>query len=176
MKKYLIATSDFKTVLDEQIRKHKPEYVLYRDKENPNYKADAIEFVKMCKKYNNLKCFLHREIDLAKSLGADGVHLTSTQFDKVEYAKSLGLEVIVSTHTKEEVLDMQNKGANGVTYSPIFHSPHKGQPKGVADLAEVVNMFDIKVFALGGIISQDQINQIEKTNCYGFASIRYFSS
>lgn len=176
MKKYLIATSDFKRVLEKQIIKHKPEYVLYRDKENPNYKTDAKEFVNICKKYNGVKCFLHRDANLAKNLNADGVHLTSTQFGTIVYAKSLDLEVIVSTHTKAEVLDAQNKGANGVTYSPIFHSPHKGEPKGVKDLKELVAMCDIKVFALGGIISKEQIGEIEKTKCYGFASIRYFSS
>jgi len=102
------------------------------------------------------------------------VHLTSTQFDKIEYAKSLGLEVIVSTHTHDEVLQAQDLGADAVTYSPIFSSPGKGEPKGVEDLKELLNKCSVKVFALGGIVDEKQVSEIEKTQAYGFASIRYF--
>jgi thiamine-phosphate pyrophosphorylase len=175
MKKYLIASSGFETVLEKQILKHKPDYVLYRDKENPHYDTNASKFVQICKQFDGVKTFIHQDVNLAKTLNATGVHLTSAQFDEIEYAKNLGLEVIVSTHTKEEVLEVQKKGADCVTYSPIFYSPHKGEPKGVEDLKALLEICSIKVFALGGIISQEQIEEIAKTNCYGFASIRYFS-
>ena len=151
-----------------------PDFALYRDKGNENYAAEAQNFVQMCKPLSKLKAFLHQDCHLAAELGAVGVHLTSQQFDAIPKAKALGLEVVISTHTHDEVHIAEAMGADYVTYSPVFASPGKGEPKGVEDLKELVSMTDIKVFALGGIVTQEEIDKIQKTNAYGFASIRYF--
>jgi len=182
MKKYLITSREFYTdtpavfrnILHEQFKKYMPDYALYRDKSNPNYNIQAAHFVEVCTQFQSVKSFIHRDSDVAKELNATGVHLTSTQFDQIEYAKSLGLEVIISTHTHDEVLKAQKLGADAVTYSPIFASPGKGEPKGLEDLRELLNKCTVKVFALGGIVEEEQIAEIEKTTSYGFASIRYF--
>jgi thiamine-phosphate pyrophosphorylase len=165
-------TSNFSC--SDQIKKSPPDYVLYRDKENPAYSTDAELFVNACKEFENIKCFIHQDVDLAVKLGADGVHLTSKQFDKIKYAKSKNLEVIISTHSFDEVKKAQILGADAVTYSPIFSTPNKGEPKGVDELKKLTDSVDIKVFALGGITTQKEIEKIEKTGAYGFASIRYF--
>ena len=182
MQRYLITSREFYTdtpavfrkVLHEQFIKHSPNYALYRDKTNPNYTTQAEHFVEVCAQFEGIKSFIHSDVDLAVSLYATGVHLTSNQFDKIEYAKSKNLEVIISTHTHEEVLNAESLGVNAVTYSPIFSSPGKGEPKGIEDLKELLGKTDINVFALGGIVTQDQIQEIEESAAYGFASIRYF--
>ena len=182
MKKYLITSREFYTdtpaifrnILHQQFIEHAPDYALYRDKSNPNYAIQAAHFVEVCNQFEDIKSFIHRDIALAKELGSKGVHLTSQQFDDIVDAKKAGLEVIISTHTHDEVLKAQSLGADEVTYSPIFTSPKKGEPKGVDDLKELLNKCDIKVFALGGIIESSQIKLIEDTKAYGFASIRYF--
>jgi len=91
-----------------------------------------------------------------------------------EKAKNIGLEVIISTHTHQEVLRAQKLGADAVTYSPIFASPNKGAPKGIDALKELLEVCDISVFALGGIVDKSHVDMIEQTKAYGFASIRYF--
>ena len=182
LKKYLITSREFYTdtpavfrnILHEQFREHMPDYALYRDKSNSNYDIQAAHFIEVCSQFQNIKSFIHRDADMAKKLNAVGVHLTSTQFDKIEYAKSLGLEVIISTHTHDEVLKAQELGADAVTYSPIFSSPGKAEPKGIDDLKELLSKCYMKVFALGGIVMQEQVSKVEKTEAYGFASIRYF--
>ena len=151
-----------------------PDFALYRNKEREDYALKAEEFVQMCKQIPSLKAFLHQDYRLACKLNAAGVHLTSTQFETIEKAKKAGLEVIISTHTYEEVLKAQNLGADYVTYSPIFATPNKGKPKGIEDLKKVLVKTDMKVFALGGIINEEQIKQIDEAGAYGFASIRYF--
>jgi len=171
---YTDTSAVFRKILHEQLVKHTPSYALYRDKTNPNYKFQAEHFVEVCSQFQAIKSFIHRDADLAKSLNATGVHLTSTMFDKIEYAKSLGLEVIVSTHTLEDVQEAESRGADAVTYSPIFASPGKGEAKGVAKLASLVKKVNIKVFGLGGILNQEDVDAIKETNAYGFASIRYF--
>ena len=151
-----------------------PDFALYRDKENENYAIEAENFVQMCKPFKSLHVLLHQDYELAAKLGATGVHLTSKQFDAIPKAKALGLEVIISTHTHDEVHVAEAMGADYVTYSPVFASPDKGEPKGVQDLQSIVSMADIKIFALGGIVSEEEVQKIEKTEVYGFASIRYF--
>ncbi len=182
LQKYLISSPefygtnavDFSSTLHKQLRKYLPGFALYRDKSNLDYALLAADFVEVCNEFENIKSFIHRDADLAKALNARGVHLTSTQFYAIEYAKTLELEVIVSTHTHEEVLRAQQLGADYVTYSPIFSSPGKGKPKGIEDLRELLSKCSIKVFALGGIVYEEQIAQIDKCETYGFASIRYF--
>ena len=160
--------------LTKQCLKHQPDSILYRDKNNKNYNALAHDFIKVCNTFSGVKSFLHQKVDIAKELGATGVHLTSKQFDEISYAKSLGLEVIISTHTREEILLAEELDANAVTYSPIFFSPDKGTPKGIEDLQTVVQNSRINIYALGGIIDEEQVQYIKKAKAYGFASIRYF--
>ena len=84
--------------------------------------------------------------------------------------------MIISTHTHEEVLKAQKLGADAVTYSPIFASPGKGEPKGIEDLKELLKKCNIKVFALGGIVESSHIKAVEEARAYGFASIRFFTN
>ena len=159
MQKYLITSREFYTdtpavfrnILHEQLREHLPEFALYRDKSNPDYDIQAAHFVEVCKQFESTKSFIHQKVDLAKELDATGVHLTSKGFDEIEYALSLGLEVIISTHSYKEVKEAQRLGAHYITYSPIFTSPNKGEPKGVEDLTQLVKEVDIKVLHLVGL-------------------------
>jgi len=182
MERYLITSREFYTdtsavfrsILHEQLQEHLPSYVLYRDKSNPDYDSQAEYMVQVCSQFENVKSFIHQKPALAKDLNATGVHLTSKQFDKIKEAKALGLEVIISTHTHEEVLKAELLGADAVTYSPIFTTPGKGEAKGIDDLKELLTKCTVKVFALGGIVEEEQVKKIEDTKAYGFASIRYF--
>ena len=156
--------------LRQSIKKHQPDFVCLRDKDNKNYGELAKAFISL---EGGHKALLHGDVDLAVSLGAFGVHLTSLQFDEIGKAKSAGLYVIASTHTYEEALSAQ--GADAISYSPIFYSENKGEPKGLADLKEITGKINTKIFALGGIITPEQIKQVGTCGVYGFASIRYFT-
>ncbi len=182
MKKYLITSREFYTdtpavfrgILQEQLIKHSVDFVLYRDKANPHYHLQADHFIEVCRNFTDTKAFLHQDYKLAASLGADGVHLTSQQFESIQSAKALGLEVVISTHSYEEIQKAQTLGADYVTYSPIFETPHKGLPKGVENLQDVIQKTSMKIFALGGIIDDEHLASLESVKPYGFASIRYF--
>jgi thiamine-phosphate pyrophosphorylase len=151
-----------------------PDFALFRDKQTAEYPKLAKIFIAVCRRYNIPMVLLHRDYRLAHDLGADGVHLTSAQFDCICEAKALGLYVVISTHTHEEALRAEKLGADAITYSPIFLSPNKGNPKGLEDLKEIVDKIRVPIFALGGIVAIEQINAVQKGGAYGFASIRYF--
>jgi len=151
-----------------------PDFILHRDKHTSDYPTLAETFIKLCRSYNVPKVLLHSDYQLAYALKADGVHLMSTQSESIGEAKALGLYVIISTHTHHEGQNAYQLGADAITYSPIFASPNKGEPKGLEDLKEIVAKIELPIFALGGITTQKQITAVEECGAYGFASIRYF--
>jgi len=182
MKSYLITdpkyfsqnSTTFREVLQNTLSKHDPDFALYRDKNNPDYAALAKEFIGICSYSEKTRAMLHGDVELAASLQAYGVHLTSQQFDEIGKAKALGLFVVISCHSEDEILEAQRRGADAVTYSPLFSSPGKGEPKGLEDLNEIVAKISLPIIALGGITTPEQVDAVEKSGAYGFASIRYF--
>ncbi len=148
--------------------------IVYRDKESDNYKDNAKAFITEAKKHKFDKILTHGDIDLACLLKADGVHLTSSQFDIIEKAKFFGLFTVVSTHTLSEVKEAEKLGADMITFSPIFETPNKGKPKGLGVLKEIASRANIPVIALGGILTDEQIEECKENGAKGFASIRYF--
>ena len=168
-------TLNFNTLsTDLQRFSQKADMIVYRDKATTNYQNNASLFLAESKKYNFSKVLLHSDYKLAHKLKADGVHLTSLQLSDIQKAKDLGLFVVVSTHSLDEALEAQKLGADLVTFSPVFTTPNKGEPKGVEELNRVVSKLSIGVIALGGIVSSEQIEACRKSGAFGFASIRYF--
>ena len=183
MKSYLITdpkyfTNDiykFRNRLNNTIQNNKIDFICFRDKSSENYKEIAKIFVEISKQSNISNIFINNYIELAYSLNVTGVHLTSNQFDKIAYAKSMKLKVIISTHNEEDIKQAIKYNADYITYSPIFDTPNKGKLKGIVELKNVINKYkDIKIFALGGIITEEHIISIKTTEVFGFASIRYF--
>ncbi len=182
MKKYLItdpkyydnSKEKFKNYLKTIYLNHKIDYACFRDKENKNIEELADIFLKISQEFKIKKILINSDISLAKSAGFFGVHLSSKQFDEISCAKNKNLFVIISTHSKEEVLKAEILGADAVTFSPIFATPNKGKPKGERELANLVSLQDIKIFALGGIINEIEVKKCKSSGVYGFASIRYF--
>ena len=182
MKTYLITDpkfysadpSKFSVNLQSALTKHEPDFALYRDKNNPKYTDMAELFLEVCSQFDNTKALLHGDVELAAGLNAYGVHLTSQQFDEIEKAKGFGLFTIVSCHSEKEILEAQKRGADSVTYSPVFSTPNKGESKGLADLQRMVDKISLPIIALGGITTDEQVKAVEECGCYGFASIRYF--
>ncbi len=182
MKHYLITDPAFygstpdalEAALDVIYSHTLPDFALFRDKQTSRYRDLAQTFISVSRSYKIPRVLLHGDYALAYELKADGVHLTSSQFDAIGEAKKRDLYIIISTHSHDEALHAQELGADAITYSPIFPSPGKGEPRGLEDLKEIVDKIEIPIFALGGITTEEQIHAVAATGAYGFASIRYF--
>ena len=168
------STLDF-TTLEHTLKgfSKRASMIVYRDTNNTDYAEYARKFLSSAINFD--KVLLHTDHILAKTLNADGVHLRSTQFSDIQDAKSLGLFVVVSTHTLEEALEAESMGADMLTISPVYKTPNKGTPIGLEGLKKVTSLVTIPVIALGGILAQVQIDACEKAGAKGFASIRYFA-
>jgi len=157
----------------ERISK-KADFILYRDKTNPNYKSDVKRFVSLAKEFDLERVFIQNDIDLALELGVS-IHFSSSNISKISEAKSKNLFVIASCHNEDEIARAKSFGVDMVTLSPLFATPNKGTPLGAKRFKELVEFAKIPVIALGGITSKEQIDLALALGAVGFASIRYFA-
>ena len=127
MKSYLITDPSYygttpdalEPALDVIYSHNFPDFALFRDKQTSDYRTLAQTFITISREYKIPRILLHGNYVLAHELKADGVHLTSSQFEDIDEAKKRGLYVVISTHTHEEALKAQTLGADAITYSPI---------------------------------------------------------
>ncbi len=174
-KYYTSVGVDFAEKLEQVLRSKRVDFACFRDKTSQNFEELATIFIKIAKEFNIKNIALNANYKLAKKLGANTVHLNSKQFDKIKEAKKLGLYVIISCHNELEIKEAIKKGANAITYSPIFKAINKGKPKGIEELNKITKLYkNLNIFALGGIVSTKEVEKIAKTKAFGFASIRYF--
>ena len=160
--------------LQEVLSQKRVDMISLRDKETDRYEELANSFLSVRSKYPLTKFLLHTHYELAQRLGAFGVHLPSSSLDKISDAKSKGLWVVASTHTLKEAVFAKNEGADAITYSPIFETPNKGEPKGLEKLKEIKGKIALKLFALGGIVTKSHVDAVKDVGADGFASIRFF--
>lgn len=123
------------------------------------------------------KLLINREIDVAISVGADGVHLGGDSLPVIAARKRLGPDRLigVSTHAIDEVLHAKRDGADFVTFGPVYATASKlkyGQPVGLERLRGAVaeNESDLPIFALGGV-NADRITELIYHNCRNVACI-----
>ncbi|MEA3512239.1 MAG: thiamine phosphate synthase, partial [Campylobacterota bacterium] len=169
----------FSKNLTKSLSKHNVDIVCFRDKTTNDIEPLAKVCIDICKRFKIPKVLINSNIELALKLKFDGVHLTSTQFNNITTAKEKNLFTIISTHTEEEIQNAIYQNTDAITYSPIFFKKNKNKPIGIDKLKSVVKSYqsdDFMIIALGGIITNQQIDDIKDTNVNGFASIRYFSS
>ena len=167
MLKYMITDPKFSIDdIKNAVIKHKPDFVCYRNKLYYN-EDEIIEFSKFIKKYSKAVINYNslKNIEILKYF--DGIHFPSSKLDNLKDFNTL---TIASTHNISEV--KKAKTADFITFSPIFDS--KGRTGlGIEKLNEIVKLHP-NVLALGGIISEKEVEIIKNSKAKGFASIRYF--
>jgi thiamine-phosphate pyrophosphorylase len=114
--------------------------------------------------------------DVARAVGAAGVHLTSADPPVAEVRAWLGPKALigVSTHTPAEAAAAGGAGASFVTFGPVYDTPSKrdlGTPAGTAALAEAVRSAGVPVFALGGVDAA-RLAEVRAAGAHGIAVIR----
>ncbi len=129
----------------------------YREKKKSireKYK-ETVKIRDLTAQYNAL-LIVNDHLDLTKIVEADGVHIGQEDYP-VEVAKDfLGENFIIglTTHTKEQVMEALQKGADYIGLGPIFPSYTKEKPHppiGVEILDWTIKNVNIPVVAIGGI-------------------------
>jgi thiamine-phosphate pyrophosphorylase len=119
------------------------------------------------------KLLVNDRADIAMAAGAHGVHLRSNSLPAREWRRVLPPDFLigVSCHTLEDIEEAES--ADFVVYGPVFETPGKGPPVGLAGLADAVKHTSIPVLALGGIANRNKHLCLE-AGAAGIAAIRLF--
>ena len=120
------------------------------------------------------KLIINSRADIAKKIGADGVHLTEGSVSINEIKTSFPSLILgVSTHSLEGAHLAQTQGADYITFSPIYETPSKvsfGPPQGLDSLRQVTQAVSLPVLALGGI-TLDRVPECLGQGAFGVALI-----
>lgn len=117
---------------------------------------------------NGAALLINDRLDVARIVGADGVHLPSSGLPVGAARRVAGEALLISaaTHSLSEARMAALGGADLVTYGPIWPTPSKpaleaGQggvtPRGPAALGEAVRAVPVPVFALGGVDGPERV-------------------
>ncbi len=120
------------------------------------------------------KLIINSRADIAKKIGADGVHLAESSFS-VNETKSIFPSLIlgVSTHSLEGANFAEAQGADYITFSPVYETPSKasyGPPQGLDALRQITQAISLPVLALGGI-TLDRVPDCLEQGAFGIALI-----
>ncbi len=120
------------------------------------------------------KLSINDRLDVALAAGAAGVHLAAQSLP-VRQAKQVAsgrLLVGRSIHALDEAIACARDGADYLTFGHVFPSSSKPglAPRGVQQLAEIVEAVDVPVVAIGGI-DLSNVDQVLATGCAGIAVI-----
>lgn len=155
------------------------DWIQLRVKEEPAkaVKEIALEAKKICDSYG-ARLIINDFPEVAREIGANGVHLGKTDMDPLEARKLLGYDFIIggTANTLNDVLDLSQKKVDYIGYGPFrFTSTKKNLSPIVGDEGFKVlmdfcreNSIDLPIIAIGGITEND-LEVLLKTGVYGVA-------
>jgi thiamine-phosphate pyrophosphorylase len=110
--------------------------------------------------------------DLAQAVAADGVQLPEQALAPGVVRKLLGERALigVSCHDAAGLFAAASGGASFATLSPVFPSPNKGRPLGLARFSALVCGAGLPVYALGGV-DATQARALKAAGAAGLAVI-----
>ena len=114
--------------------------------------------------------------DIALAADADGVHLTARSLSAKIIRLNFPENFIIgaSAHSLEKVREAKLQKADFAVFSPIFPTPNKSEPVGLAKLRKVCEKVrPFPVLALGGIDETNYESALKIAD--GFAAIRFLN-
>jgi thiamine-phosphate pyrophosphorylase len=135
--------------------------------------AEALELSRVARQHG-AQLSINDRLDVALAVGAGGVHLAGQSLPVAAAVKLAGGRVLVgrSVHSLDEAIGAAADGADYVTFGHVFPTTsHPGlPPRGLVELAAIVQAVDIPVLAIGGI-GLDNLDAVLQTGCAGIAVI-----
>ena len=114
------------------------------------------------------------DVELAKEIDADGVHIGQSDLALVEARRVLGPDKIigVSAHSVAEAIEAERNGADYLGVGSVFTTSTKLDAEAVskATLKEICEEVSIPVVAIGGI-QKDNMLQLKGTKVDGVAVV-----
>ena len=131
-------------------------FVQLREKnlDDESFLSEALEIQKLCKKYN-IPFIINDNVEIAKKINADGVHVGQSDMEASNVRAILGNDKIlgVSAQTVEQALLAEKEGADYLGVGAVFPTGSKSDADDVSHetLKEICSAVSIPVVAIGGI-------------------------
>lgn len=134
---------------------------------------EALEIQKLCKEYK-VPFVINDNVELAKKIVADGVHVGQSDMEALDVRKVLGDDKIigVSAQTVEQAELAEKHGADYLGVGAVFPTGSKNDATEVSfeTLQEICEHVHIPVIAIGGI-TRDNVVELSQSGICGIAVI-----
>ncbi len=187
-KRKLLKSSRLYVILDRQtcgkgifaiaskIKNSGADLIQYRDKSyNKKVSLKIAQRLKTLLEKSRSLFIVNDHVDIARAVGADGVHLGQDDFPVKEARKILGKDKIIglSCQNLAQGKKAQKEGADYIGAGPVFNTLTKPSCKLVSKklFSQLKTAIKIPVFAIGGI-NQDNLNKITPLGVHRVAVCR----
>ncbi len=137
------------------------------------FKQEAEVIQKICAAYH-VPFIINDNVEIAKAIGADGVHVGQSDMAAGDVRRRLGDDKIigVSASTVEEALEAERHGADYLGVGAVFPTGSKDDADAVdaATLKAICEVVDIPVVAIGGITA-DNMKELSGSGICGISVI-----
>lgn len=134
---------------------------------------EALEIQKLCRNYK-VPFVINDNVELAKKIGADGVHVGQSDMEALDVRKVLGDDKIigVSAQTVEQAELAEEHGADYLGVGAVFPTGSKDDATEVSfeTLKGICEHVHIPVIAIGGI-TRDNVVKLNQSGICGIAVI-----
>ncbi len=150
-------------------------FVQIREKnlDEQEFEEEAIQLKKLCAEYK-IPFVVNDNVQLAKKIDADGVHIGQDDMNPLEARKILGEHKIigVSAQTVEEAILAEKQGADYLGVGAVFHTGSKDDAIEVPPetLKSICKAVKIPVVAIGGI-TKDNLHELKNSGICGISVI-----
>lgn len=138
-----------------------------------SFLEEAKEIQKLCKEYN-IPFVINDNVEIAKEINADGVHVGQSDMEAQNVREILGDDKIigVSAQTVEQALLAEKHGADYLGVGAVFKTGSKDDAEEVShdELERICKAVSIPVIAIGGI-THDNVKELAGRGIVGIAVI-----
>ena len=135
--------------------------------------AEAKEIARLCKSYH-VPFVINDNVEIAKKVDADGVHVGQSDMEALDVRKTLGEDKIigVTAKTVDQALKAQAHGADYLGVGAVFGTTSKADATKLDHkvLKEICETVDIPVVAIGGI-TEENVTELAGNGICGVAVI-----
>ncbi|MBR5976168.1 MAG: thiamine phosphate synthase [Clostridiales bacterium] len=137
------------------------------------FEKEAIEIQALCRKYG-VPFVVNDNVEIAKRMGADGVHVGQSDMEAGDVRALLGPDAIlgVSAQTVEQAVLAEARGADYLGVGAVFPTGSKDDAVEVPHetLKAICEAVSIPVIAIGGI-SSENVHELKGSGICGIAVI-----
>ena len=143
----------------EKVTKLHPHALILREKDHTDdaYESLAKKVFDLCKR-EDITCFLHTKIEIARKIGCQNIHLSIPVLKGLSETEKKALtedfcEISISCHSMEDVEIAMAGGATQIILGTIFETECKKGVlgKGVEFVREICQKCPLPVYAIGGM-------------------------